>query len=131
MLVLILEQIQEAQVRIAHVERALEAWAKNSEACRRLMATPGVGTMPATALVLAMGDPSRFRSGRPSTAWLGSVPKQHFVRGARSVARWRRGRSGRCWREGQTSRLGRCGLRPPRSGRGAPLPEGVRGQNRR
>lgn len=112
MLILILEQMREAQVRIAHVERALESWAKNSEACRRLMAIPGVGTMSATALVLAIGDPSRFRSGRHFAAWLGLVPKQHssgdrerlggiskrgdgyvrtlLVHGARSITRWRR-----------------------------------------
>ena len=112
MLVLLLEQIREAQVRIAHVERALEARAARSDACRRLMAIPGVGTMSATALVVAMGDPSRFRSGRHFAAWLGLVPKQDssgerermggiskrgdaylrtlLVHGARSVTRWRR-----------------------------------------
>lgn len=112
MLVLILEQTREAQIRIAHVERALEAWANSSDACRRLLAIPGVGTMSATALVLAMGDPSRFRSGRHFAAWLGLVPKQHssgereklggiskrgdayvrtlLIHGARSITRWRR-----------------------------------------
>ena len=112
MLVLLLEQVREAQVRVAHVERALEAWAARSDACRRLMAIPGVGTMSATALVVAMGDPSRFRSGRHFAAWLGLVPKQDssgerermggiskrgdaylrtlLVHGARSVTRWRR-----------------------------------------
>jgi transposase len=112
MLVLLLEQIREAQARIAHVERALDAWAARSDACRRLMAIPGVGTMSATALVVAMGDPSRFRSGRHFAAWLGLVPKQDssgerermggiskrgdaylrtlLVHGARSVTRWRR-----------------------------------------
>ena len=112
MLVLLLEQIREAQVRIAHVERALDAWAARSDACRRLMAIPGVGTMSATALVVAMGDPARFRSGRHFAAWLGLVPKQDssgerermggiskrgdaylrtlLVHGARSVTRWRR-----------------------------------------
>ena len=112
MLVLLLEQIREAQVRIAQVERALEAWAARSDACRRLMAIPGVGPMSATALVVAMGDPSRFRSGRHFAAWLGLVPKQDssgerermggiskrgdaylrtlLVHGARSVTRWRR-----------------------------------------
>jgi transposase len=112
MLVLLLEQLREAQIRIAHVERALEAWAARSDACRRLMAIPGVGTMSATALVVAMGDPSRFRSGRHFAARLGLVPKQDssgerermggiskrgdaylrtlLVHGARAVARWRR-----------------------------------------
>ena len=112
MLVLLLEQIREAQVRIAQTERALEAWAKRSDACRRLMAIPGVGTMSATALVLAMDDPKRFRSGRHFAAWLGLVPKQSssgdrqvlgriskrgdgyvrtlLIHGARSLTRWRR-----------------------------------------
>ena len=57
MLVLLLEQIREAQVRIAHVERALEAWVARSDTCRRLMAIPGVGTMSATALVVAIQGP--------------------------------------------------------------------------
>jgi transposase len=111
MLVLIFQQIEEAQVRIVQVERALERWASRSEACRRLMSIPGVGTMSATALLLAMGDPRRFRSGRHFAAWIGLVPKQNssgareklggiskrgdgylrtlLVHGARSIARWR------------------------------------------
>src|SRR5918994_3418545 len=87
MLVLLLEQIREAQVRIAHVERALEAWAARSDACRRLMAIPGVGTMSATALVVAMGDPSTFRSGRHFAAWLGLVPKQNSSGGKTRLGR--------------------------------------------
>ena len=43
MLILLLEQIREAQVRIRQTETALEAWAKKSDACRRLMSIPGVG----------------------------------------------------------------------------------------
>ena len=37
MLILLLEQIREAQVRIRQTETALEVWAKKSDACRRLM----------------------------------------------------------------------------------------------
>jgi transposase len=112
MLILLLEQIREAQVRIAQTERVLDSWAKRSDACRRLMTIPGVGTMSATALVLAMHDPKRFRSGRHFAAWLGLVPKQSssgdrqvlggiskrgdgyvrtlLIHGARSLTRWRR-----------------------------------------
>src|SRR3954463_12450816 len=43
MLVLLLEQIREAQMRVRKTEQALEAWAKQSDACRRLLAIPGVG----------------------------------------------------------------------------------------
>jgi transposase len=112
MLVLLLEQVREAQVRVRQTEYALEAWAKQSDACRRLMSIPGVGTISATALVLAMHDPKRFRSGRHFAAWLGLVPKQSssgdrqvlggirkrgdgyvrtlLIHGARSLTRWRR-----------------------------------------
>jgi transposase len=112
MLILLLEQIREAQVRIRQTETALEAWAKKSDACRRLMSIPGVGTMSATALVLTIDNPKRFRSGRHFAAWLGLVPKQSssgdrqvlggiskrgdgyvrtlLIHGARSLTRWRR-----------------------------------------
>jgi transposase len=110
MLILLLEQIREAQIR--QTETALEAWAKKSDACRRLMSIPGVGTMSATALVLTIDNPKRFRSGRHFAAWLGLVPKQSssgdrqvlggiskrgdsyvrtlLIHGARSLIRWRR-----------------------------------------
>jgi hypothetical protein len=42
MLILLLEQIREAQFRISQTETALDAWAKQSDACRRLMSIPGV-----------------------------------------------------------------------------------------
>jgi transposase len=112
MLVLLLQQIREAQIRVRQTEHALETWAKQSDACRRLMSIPGVGTISATALVLAMHDPTRFRSGRHFAAWLGLVPKQSssgdrqvlggiskrgdgyvrtlLIHGARSLTRWRR-----------------------------------------
>jgi transposase len=37
---------------------------------------PGVGPVTATALVAAVGDMARFRSGRHLGAYLGLVPKQ-------------------------------------------------------
>ena len=43
MLILLLGQIREAQVRIRQTETALEAWAKKSDACRRPMSIAGVG----------------------------------------------------------------------------------------
>jgi transposase len=112
MLVLLLEQIREAELRVRKTEQALEAWAKQSDACRRLLAIPGVGIMSATALVLTMDDPKRFRSGRHFAAWLGLVPRQSssgerqvlggiskrgdgyvrtlLIHGARSLTRWHR-----------------------------------------
>jgi transposase len=76
------------------------------------MTIPGVGIMSATAIVLTMDDPKRFRSGRHFAAWLGLVPRQSssgerqvlggiskrgdgyvrtlLIHGARSLTRWRR-----------------------------------------
>ena len=78
MLVLLLEQIREAQLRVRKTEHALEAWAKQSDACRRLMSIPGVGIMSATAIVLTMDDPSASDPG--VTSRLGSASCQDKVR---------------------------------------------------
>src|SRR4051794_33887652 len=80
MLVLLLEQIREAQLRVRNTEQALEAWAKQSHACRQLLVIPGVGIMSATALVLAMDDPSA--SDPVVTSWPGSGLYHAKVRAA-------------------------------------------------
>src|SRR5215212_311710 len=43
MLVLLLEQIRETQLRVRKTEHALEVWAQQSDACRRLLAIPRRG----------------------------------------------------------------------------------------
>ena len=80
MLILLLEQIREAQVRIKQTETALEVWAKKSDACQRLMSIPGVGTMSATALVLTIDNPSAF--ARAVILPLGLASCQNRVRAA-------------------------------------------------
>jgi transposase len=126
MLVLLLQQIRQAQLRVQQTEQALEAWAKPLEACKRLMSIPGVGTISATALVLKTNDPKRFRCGRHLAVWLGLVLKQSssgdrqvlggiskrsdgyvrmlLIHGARSLTTWRR----KSW-----ARLARLLMRQP------------------
>ena len=48
--------------------------AKGDERMRRLMKIPGVGPLTAHALVTAIGDPRRFRTGRDFAAWVGLTP---------------------------------------------------------
>ncbi|CAH2805409.1 MAG: Mobile element protein [uncultured Caballeronia sp.] len=62
--------------RIADIERRLQAWMKEDEACKAIAAIPGVGLLTATATIATMGDARAFKSGREFAAWLGLVPKQ-------------------------------------------------------
>jgi transposase len=86
----------------------MESIARQDEACQRLLAVPGVGSLVATALVASIGDGTAFQKGREFAAWLGLVPRQFstggkakllgiskrgnpylrrlFIHGARSVA---------------------------------------------
>ncbi|MDR5880504.1 IS110 family transposase [Caballeronia sp. LZ032] len=62
--------------QIADIERRLQTWMKDDNACKAIAAIPGVGLLTATATVATMGDAKAFRSGREFAAWLGLVPKQ-------------------------------------------------------
>jgi len=62
--------------RIARYDVQIKHLSKQSIACQRLMAIPGIGPMAATALVAAVADAREFGSGREMSAWLGLVPRQ-------------------------------------------------------
>jgi len=96
----------EEQIQLLSDE--IEKIAGQDEACQRLLAVPGVGSLVATALVASVGNGAAFRRGREFAAWLGLVPRQFstggktkllgiskrgnpylrrlFIHGARSVA---------------------------------------------
>jgi transposase len=67
--------------QVTHATEAIEAISREEEACRRLLAVPGVGSLVATAMVAAVGNGSAFARGREFSAWLGLVPKQHSTGG--------------------------------------------------
>ena len=71
-------QIDETDTRIARAAGELEP-------CRRLMAIPGVGALPATAVVASIGNGAEFRKGRSFAAWLGLVPKQESTGGKQKL----------------------------------------------
>jgi transposase len=73
----LVELVRDLQRRLAEIDRELGELAREHPAARRLATIPGVGPVTATALVAAIGDIGRFRSGRHLAAYLGLVPKQH------------------------------------------------------
>jgi transposase len=76
-LLVLAQQLQELQLKISEVERALHAWHRSSEVSRRLETIPGIGPITASALAVTVTDPTLFCSGRHLAAWLGLVPRQN------------------------------------------------------
>ena len=71
------EEIHELERRIKHVERQLEALARQLPDYQRLRTIPGVGLLTATALLAFVGDVRRFRTGRHFASYLGLTPREH------------------------------------------------------
>jgi transposase len=69
-------------VRIDAPHADLVEHARNDAAASRLLSTPGIGVLGATALIDAVGDGEAFRRARDLPAWLGLVPKQVTTGGA-------------------------------------------------
>jgi transposase len=68
---------QELDADILALERRIVAAARTNLAARRLMEIPGVGPISASAVLAAVPDARRFRSGRGFAAWLGLTPRQN------------------------------------------------------
>src|SRR5215469_11263183 len=73
-------QIEESDKLIARIAGELEA-------CRRLMAIPGIGPLIATATIAAIGNGAAFKKGRGFAAWLGVVPGEHSTGGKQKLTR--------------------------------------------
>src|SRR5437870_7826445 len=56
-----------------------------NEACRRLVAIPGVGPVTATAVIAAIGNGAAFRKGREFAAWLGVVRREYSTGGKQKL----------------------------------------------
>lgn len=75
---LVLEVWREVQLleeRLAGLDGRVRKLSLAHPVCRRLETIPGVGPVSSTAVVAAMGDPTRFKNGRQFAASLGLVPK--------------------------------------------------------
>jgi transposase len=62
---------------IAAIDADMKRLVRASDACRRLMAIPGVGPLTALAFTAAIDDPTRFRRSRDLGAYLGMVPRRY------------------------------------------------------
>ena len=89
-----LTQLDDTTKLYDSVDTRLDEIAKLDPRIKRVMTIPGVGRITAEALVTAIDDPHRFKSGRELSAYLGLVPKQY--------------------QSGQTDRNGRISKRGPR-----------------
>jgi len=75
------QELRQLQNQIEEVDEVIVKAASEHEACRRLMAIPGVGSLTATAIVAAIGNGIEFSKGRNFATWLGLVPGQYSTGG--------------------------------------------------
>lgn len=80
-LVQLARTIEVLDQQIAGLEKALVQANKANPVARRLMTTPGVGAITASAVAAMVGDPAAFDNGRHFAAWLGLVPRQNGTGG--------------------------------------------------
>jgi transposase len=67
--------------QIAVLQRQIIAWHKDDRDSQRVATIPQIGPIIASAFVATVGDPTRFKSGRQCSAWIGLVPSQHSTGG--------------------------------------------------
>jgi transposase len=75
------QQWKSLEEQIQLLSDEIEKIAGQDEACQRLLAVPGVGSLVATALVASVGNGAAFRRGHEFAAWLGLVPRQFSTGG--------------------------------------------------
>jgi len=78
-------ELRQLQSQIDEADTLIAKAAGDHEACRRLMAIPGVGPVTATAVVASIGNGAAFRKGRSFAAWLGLVPQQRSTGGKQKL----------------------------------------------
>lgn len=71
------EELCNCDEKVTLLDKKIQAQAKASESCQKIMKIPGVGPLTATAIVASVGNASLFENGRQMSAWLGLVPRQH------------------------------------------------------
>ena len=62
--------------QIEGLDKAIVAWGRGSETCRRLITVPGYGPILSSAMAATVVNPAVFRSGRDFSASLGLTPRQ-------------------------------------------------------
>ena len=78
-------ELDQLAVRIDKADTVIQKTAQQNDACRRLLAIPGVGPVTATALIAAIGNGGAFDKGREFAAWRGLVPREHSTGGRQKL----------------------------------------------
>lgn len=78
-------ELDQLALRLEEAEALIEQTVQESEACQRLDAIPGIGSVTATAVVAAIGNGAAFRKGRDFSAWIGIVPREHSTGGKQKL----------------------------------------------
>ncbi len=78
-------ELDHLQRRIDEADAVIQQTAGENEACRRLVAIPGIGPVTATAIIAAIGNGAAFAKGREFAAWLGVVPREHSTGGKQKL----------------------------------------------
>lgn len=77
----LVHQLEQLTHHIGALERQIIERSRCNEACRRLDTIPGIGPITASALVAAIGDPARFKTGRDLAAWIGLTRRPNATGG--------------------------------------------------
>ena len=77
--------LDQLAVRIDQADAVIGKTAQENDACRRLVAIPGIGPITATALIAAIGNGGAFHKGREFAAWWGIVPREHSTGGQQKL----------------------------------------------
>jgi transposase len=75
------EEVVALEAPTASCPQTLESLAQAHPECQRLMTSPGIGPIPATALSAAVGHVGVVKAGRRFAAGLGLAPRQHSTGG--------------------------------------------------
>jgi transposase len=62
----ILQEWRDLEAQIAKLEEEIARVTRSDPACQRLQTVPGVGTLAATAIAVAIGNDAAIRKGRDS-----------------------------------------------------------------
>lgn len=73
----LLQRVAELDQQIAALDVLVRRQAEGREDARRLMTHPGVGPQTALAMVLTLGDVSRFESAKKVGSYLGLIPGEY------------------------------------------------------
>jgi transposase len=81
----LISELKQLDIQISEIDAMIAGKADDHEACKRLLAIPGIGPITATAIVSAIGNGAEFSKGRGFSAWLGLTPAQYSTGGKQKL----------------------------------------------